>query len=50
MPLSKLSPRDLESMEAEMAMTLADLSLPMGKRIELERRRDAIRMKIRVPQ
>ena len=29
MPLSKLSPRELDALEAEIAMTLADQSLPI---------------------
>ena len=48
MPLSKLSSRELEALEAEVAMALTDASLPMQKRTELERRLEAIRMKIGV--
>jgi hypothetical protein len=48
MPLSKLSSKDLEALEAEIAMTLADPSLPMDKRLELEKRLEAIRARVGV--
>lgn len=41
----KLSQRDFDSLEAEMAMTFADSSLPMDKRSELQKRLEAIRVK-----
>ena len=43
--MSKLSPRELDALEAEITMTLADPSLPMDKRTELEKRLEAIRVK-----
>jgi hypothetical protein len=48
MPLSKLSPNELDRLEAEIAMTLADPSLPMDKRTELEQRLEVIRAKLGV--
>lgn len=45
MPLSKLSPRELDALEAEISLALADPTLPMEKRSELEQRLEAIRVK-----
>ena len=45
MPLSRLSPRELDALEAEISLALADPSLPMDKRSELEKRLEAIRVK-----
>ena len=49
MPLSKLSPREPAALEAEIALALADRSLPIETRSELERRIEAIRVKAGVP-
>jgi hypothetical protein len=46
MPLSKLSLRELAALEAEIALMLADPALPIDKRAELERRLEAIRLKL----
>ena len=52
MPLSKLSPRELDALEAEVMLALADPTLPMDKRTELEKRLEAIRVKagVQTPQ
>ena len=46
MPLSKLSRRELDALEAEIALALSDPSLPMDKRTELEERLGAIQVKM----
>lgn len=50
MPLSKLSPKELEALEAEIALALSDKSLSTGKRLELTTRLEAIRAKAGVEQ
>jgi len=46
MPLSNLSPKELEALEAELAMTLADDTLPFETRNELVRRLNVIKAKL----
>jgi hypothetical protein len=46
MPLSNLSPRELEVLEAGVVFALTDPALPIEKRAELEQRLEAIRAKI----
>jgi hypothetical protein len=46
MPLSKLSLRELETLEAEVMLALADQTLPQNKPDELEKRLEAIRVKM----
>jgi hypothetical protein len=48
MPLSKLSLRELEALEAEIALALSDSALPPEKRRDLEERLAAIREKVSV--
>ena len=52
MPLSKLSPRELDALEAEVTLALADSSLSHDQRSELEKRLEAIRVKagVQTPQ
>lgn len=45
MPQGKSSSRDFDALEAEIALALADPTLPMDKRREFEDRLEAIRAK-----